>query len=40
MAIDREYFSTATDGKITLKIVKTRAAGDEICDTIFTIKVT
>jgi predicted ArsR family transcriptional regulator len=38
MAIDREYFSTATDGKTTLKIIKTRAAGDAICDTIYTIK--
>lgn len=37
MAIDREYFSTATEGRINLEISKTRAAGDDICDTIFTI---
>lgn len=36
MAIDREYFSAATDGKTTLTILKTRAAGDDICDTIYT----
>ena len=35
MAIDREYFCTATDGKTTLKIIKTRAAGDDICDTVY-----
>ena len=38
MAIDREYFSTATNGKTNLQILKTRAAGDEICYTIYTIK--
>jgi hypothetical protein len=38
MAIDREYFFTATDGKTTLEIIKTRAAGDPICDTLYTIK--
>ncbi len=37
MAIDREYFFTATDGKTTLEIIKTRAAGDPICDTLYTI---
>ena len=36
MAIDREYFSAATDGKTTLDIIKTRAAGDPICDTLYT----
>jgi len=35
MAIDREYFFAATDGKTTLEIVKTRAAGDPICDTLY-----
>ena len=35
MAIDREYFFTATDGQTTLEILKTRAAGDPICDTIY-----
>ncbi|MHA1783784.1 MAG: hypothetical protein ACTSVY_12030 [Candidatus Helarchaeota archaeon] len=38
MEIDREYFFTATNGKTDLKILKTRAAGDEICDTIYLIK--
>jgi hypothetical protein len=38
MAIDREYFFAATDGKTTLEIIKTRAAGDPICDTIYTTK--
>lgn len=37
MAIDREYFLAATEGKTTLEIIKTRAAGDSICDTIYTI---
>jgi hypothetical protein len=36
MAIDREYFFAATDGKTTLDIIKTRAAGDLICDTLYT----
>ncbi|MHA1300073.1 MAG: methanogen output domain 1-containing protein [Candidatus Helarchaeota archaeon] len=36
MAIDREYFFTATDGKTKLEILKTVAAGDKICDTIYT----
>jgi hypothetical protein len=38
MAIDREYFSAATDGKTTLEIINTRAAGDPICDTLYTTK--
>ncbi len=38
MAIDREYFLAATDGKTTLEIIKTRAAGDPICDTLYTAK--
>ena len=36
MAIDREYFFSATDGRTTLKILQTRAAGDPICDTVYT----
>jgi hypothetical protein len=36
MAIDREYFFAATDGKTTLEIIKTQAAGDPICDTRYT----
>lgn len=36
MAIDREYFFSATDGRSRLSIVKTKAAGDDICDTIYT----
>jgi hypothetical protein len=38
MAIDREYFFAVTDDKATLEIIKTRAAGDPICDTLYTIK--
>jgi len=38
MAIDREYFIAAADGKITLEIIQTRAAGDPICDTLYTTK--
>jgi len=38
MAIDREYFFSATDGKTTLAIIQTRAAGDPICDTLYTAK--
>jgi hypothetical protein len=38
MAIDREYFLAATGGKTTLEIIKTRAAGDSICDTLYTTK--
>ncbi|NVM31012.1 MAG: hypothetical protein HWN65_19380 [Candidatus Helarchaeota archaeon] len=37
MAIDREYFFTATDGKTHLEISKTVAAGDPFCDTIYTV---
>jgi len=37
MAIDREYFFTATNGKTRLDILKTVAAGDPFCDTIYTI---
>lgn len=37
MAIDREYFFTVTAGKTKLEILKTVAAGDPFCDTIFTI---
>ncbi len=37
MAIDREYFFTATNGKTQLEILKTVAAGDPFCDTIYTI---
>jgi hypothetical protein len=36
MAIDRELFSVATDGKIKLEITQTRAVGDPVCNTIFT----
>lgn len=36
MAIDREYFAAATDGRTTLTILQTRAAGDPICDTVYT----
>jgi len=38
MAIDREYFIAAADGKTTLEIIQTRAAGDPICDTLYTTK--
>ena len=38
MAIDRELFSVATDGKTKMEITKTRAAGDPVCNTIFTSK--
>ncbi len=37
MAIDREYFLAATDGKTKLKILRTRAEGDPVCDTLYTI---
>jgi len=37
MAIDREYFLAATEGKTNLEILQTRAAGDPICDTLYTI---
>ena len=37
MAIDREYFFAATDGKTKLQILKTVAEGDPLCDTIYTV---
>jgi len=38
MAIDREYFCAATGKKVKLQILKTVAAGDLICDTIYLIE--
>jgi predicted hydrocarbon binding protein len=38
MAIDHEYFRTAVNDKIELKITKTLAAGDPYCDTIYELK--
>ena len=38
MAIDHEYFREAVSDKIELKILKTVAAGDQYCDTIYTLK--
>ncbi len=38
MAIDHEYFRTAVDNHIELKIIKTLAAGDPYCDTIYELK--
>jgi len=38
MAIDHEYFREAVSEKIELKILKTVAAGDIHCDTIYTLK--
>jgi hypothetical protein len=38
MAIDHEYFREAVSDKIDLKILKTVAAGDIHCDTIYTLK--
>jgi hypothetical protein len=38
MAIDDEYFREAVSDKIELKILKTVAAGDIHCDTIYTLK--
>jgi len=38
MAIDHEYFREAVNDKIKLKILKTVAAGDPYCDTIYEIK--
>lgn len=38
MAIDLEYFREAVSEKIELKILKTVAAGDLHCDTIYTLK--
>jgi predicted hydrocarbon binding protein len=37
MAIDHEYFREAVSDKVKLKIVKTVAAGDPYCDTIYEI---
>ena len=38
MAIDDEYFREAVSDKIELKILKTVAAGDQHCDTIYLLK--
>jgi hypothetical protein len=38
MAIDREYFREAVNDKIKLNILKTVAAGDLHCDTIYSLK--
>ncbi len=38
MAIDYEYFREAVSDKIELKILKTVAAGDIHCDTVYTLK--
>ena len=38
MAIDKEYFREAVSDKVELKILKTVAAGDLHCDTIYTLK--
>jgi len=38
MAIDYEYFREAVSDKIDLKILKTVAAGDIHCDTVYTLK--
>ncbi|MDQ5986050.1 MAG: hypothetical protein CSYNP_01768 [Syntrophus sp. SKADARSKE-3] len=40
MAIDREYFLAATDGKASMEILQTRAAGDQVCEMVCTIKTT
>lgn len=37
MSIDLEYFRTAVSDKIELKILKTIAEGDSMCDTIYKI---
>ncbi len=37
MAIDHEYFREAANDKIELKILKTVAAGDPYCDTVYEI---
>lgn len=37
MAIDREYFYTATNGRTRLQIKESVAAGDAYCDTIYSI---
>jgi len=38
MEIDHEYFRTAVSEHITLKIIKTVAAGDSHCDTIYQLE--
>ncbi len=38
MAIDREYFYVATDGKTSLKILKTMAEGANECETVYTLQ--
>ncbi len=38
MAIDHEYFREAVSDNIKLKILKTVAAGDPYCDTVYEIK--
>ena len=38
MEIDAEYFRTAVNENVKLKILKTVAEGDEYCDTIYTSK--
>jgi len=38
MAIDHEYFREAVSDKIELEILKTVAAGDSHCDTVYTLK--
>ena len=38
MAIDHEYFRTAVDQNVKLKILKTVAAGDSYCDTVYEYK--
>jgi hypothetical protein len=38
MEIDGEYFRTAVSEDIRLKIIKTVAAGDKYCDTIYTLE--
>jgi hypothetical protein len=35
MAIDREYFLAATDGRALLTIQSTRADGGDVCDTLY-----
>jgi predicted hydrocarbon binding protein len=38
MTIDHEYFRTAVNEKIKLKILKTVAAGDPYCDTLYELE--
>lgn len=37
MAIDREYFSAATDGRTALTIQTTRADGGDFCNTVYNV---